>query len=83
MDDIAKIICQTSNILFNNNMINIYDLYVIATVDLIQLIKIHCYRKNSQHYMSAHPNFKNISIDNHKQEKLFTFMLTYGVYIIG
>ena len=32
--------------------------------------------------MQAHPVFNKISIDPYKQERLQTFMVSYGVYVI-
>ena len=69
------------NILFNNNMIKLFDIYVITTGYLLHQINIHHIRKNNQHYMLAYTDLNNISIDNHKQEIFPTFMLADGVYI--
>ena len=49
-----------SNILFNNSMIKISNIYVITTAYLLQQISISWHKENIQHYMLAHPDFKKI-----------------------
>ena len=55
-----------SNIIFNNNMIKIYDISFIITGYILQHINIHKCRENRNHYMLSHPNFNEISIDTYK-----------------
>ena len=64
-----------SNIVFNNNMIKITDIYVSITVFLLQLIYICWDTKNRQYSMLANYDYKNISIENYKWEALHAFML--------
>ena len=52
------------NILFDNNMIEISDIYVSTNWYLLQQISMNRNMKNSQHSMLAHPDFNNILIDN-------------------
>ena len=52
------------NIIFNNNMTQISDIYIIIIVSLLHLICIFRGRKNSQHYMLANIYYNKISIDN-------------------
>ena len=58
-----------------------FDIYVSITGYLFQVIKIHGCRLNSQHFMSAHLVFHDISIDTKKQERFLKIMLADGVYI--
>ena len=69
-----------SNIIFNNTMIQIANIYVSTTVYLLQMIYISKCRDNSQHFSLANPDYNNVSIDNHKQEIFTTFMLAVSVY---
>ena len=62
-------------------MIKISDIYVSTPVYLLQQISLYQGRNNSQHYMLARPDFKNISIDTYRREMFPTFMLIAGVYI--
>ena len=57
-----------SNIIFNNNMIKIANIYVSTTGYLLQQINMSWCRKNSQHYISDHTNLKKIQliIENEK-----------------
>ena len=55
---------------------------VSANGSLIQRIYIYWCRKNSQHYMLANPDFKNISMENYKREIFPTFMLELRLYVI-
>ena len=70
-----------SNIIFNINMITISDIYVRTTVYLLQVIYIRWCRGNIQFSMSANSDFKNISMDNYKQELLTQFMLSLCVFV--
>ena len=69
------------NILFTNNMIKISNIYVSNTEYLIQQINMFWCRKNRQHYMLAHPDSNNISIDSYEWERLPTTMLADFVYV--
>ena len=60
MDDIAHIICQILNILFNIKMIKIYVIYVSTTVSLPHIIYMSCCGGNNHHSMSDNPDFNNI-----------------------
>ena len=60
---------------------NVSDVYVSTTGYLLHVIYIRLCRGNSQHSMSVHPDFNNISIDNYKQEILPTFILELHVYV--
>ena len=62
MGDKTKLYVKFSDIIFNNNMIKITDIFVGMTESILQQINIHWYKKNNQHYMLAHPDFNNISI---------------------
>ena len=39
-------------------------------------------QENIQHYMSSHPDFNNISIDDSKRYIFMTLMISDGLYII-
>ena len=67
------------NIIFNNNMIKISNIYVGTNGSLLQQIKIGQCRNNSQHYLLDHPNFKNNYY--YEQEILLIFILSDVVYI--
>ena len=60
---------------------NVAKIYVSTNVSLLPQINIHRRRKNSQHYMLAHPDLNDISIDTHKQEIFTIFMVEDYVYI--
>ena len=61
--------------------INVSDIYFRTTGSILQQISIIKCRENSQHYMPENPDFKNISMENYKQEIFPTFMLADCVYI--
>ena len=67
IDDIANTICQIFQFLFNKNMIKVSDIYVSTTGPVHWLINICLFRKTSQHYILAHPDYNNISIENYKR----------------
>ena len=61
--------------------INFADIYVSITVSLLQQINICWCRNNCQYSMPAHPEFKNIPMENYKREILLTFMLADCLYV--
>ena len=81
MEHIADIICQISNILFNNIMKKITNIYVIITGYYIKEINIHQCRKSIHYYMLDLPVFNNISIYKYHRVILVKFILADGVYI--
>ena len=72
------VICY--NILFNNSMIKVAEIYVITSGSLLHQINISWCRGNSQHSMLAHPDSNKFSIDNYKREIFPKFMLEDCVY---
>ena len=81
-EDIAKIICQIFNIIFNNIMMKIMDIYVSTAGYLFQWIFIHIYSMNNQYFMLYRPVLHDITIDAYKQEISPTWLLTDGVNTI-
>ena len=62
-------------------MMRISYIHVSTTGSLLQLIYIRRCGENIQNYMSANPDYKNISIYNYKQEILLTFILALHLYV--
>ena len=69
------------NILFNNNMIKISNIYVSINGSILQQINISWSRGNSQHLMLAHLDFNKSSFDIYKQEIFPTCMLSDCVHV--
>ena len=55
-------------------------IYVCITVYIYWEVNIHQWRINSQKFILDHHVFHNISIDIYKQDRLQTFMVSYGNY---
>ena len=70
-----------SDIIFNTNMIYIATVCLCSTVDLLKMIYICGSWEDILHSMLVNPDYKNILIENYKQETFLTFMLTLHLYV--
>ena len=70
-----------SNIIFNNNMIKISEIYVSTTVSLLNMIYFCHNKENIQHSMWDHSYFKTNSMETTNEKYWQNFILSQCVFV--